>query len=61
MQLPAPDINRTDPKGIELMKKWQDAPEFGLFHIVEKDDPLYWNQVSPNYEPPYGAMIVRSI
>lgn len=61
MQLPTPDISRTDPEGLELMKKWQDAPEFGLFHIVEKDDPLYWNQVTPNYEPPYGAMIVRSI
>lgn len=59
MQLPTPDLSRTDPEGLEIMQKWYDAPQFSLFHIVEKDDPIYWNRVTPNYNPPYGVMIVR--
>lgn len=37
---------------------WNEAPHFALFHIVEKDDPLYWSS-NPDYNPPAGAMIIR--
>lgn len=60
LQIPAPDITRTDPEGLELIKKWKNAPDFGLFHIVEQYDPIYWNQYTPDYQPPYGAMIIRN-
>lgn len=46
---------------IERFNKWKEAPCFGFFHIVEKGDPLYWNSINPNYQPPDGAMIVRTI
>ncbi len=49
-----------DPEFLARMEKWDQAPCFGLFAIVEKGDPLYWNSIHPNYEPPYGAMIVRN-
>lgn len=35
------------------------APCPGLFHIVVKGDPIYWNEVNPDYKPPFGAMIIR--
>ena len=54
MQIPA--RNTTD---IEYVKKWDAAPCFGLFHIVEKGDPMYWTDSSPDYKPPFGAMIIR--
>lgn len=54
MQVPNPNL-----KSQESLKKWNDAPCFGIFHIIEKDDPLYWHNGQPNYKPPYGAMIVR--
>lgn len=60
LQIPAPDMTRTDPEGLKLIEKWKNAPEFGLFHIVEKGDPIYWNKYNPDYEPPYGAMIIRN-
>lgn len=39
--------------------EYKAAPCPGLFHIVEKGDPLYWSDLTPDYTPPYGAMIVR--
>ena len=36
-----------------------DFPIPRLFHIVEFMDPMYWNDFNPNYEPPYGAVIMR--
>lgn len=49
-----------DPEFLKKMDEWDKAPTFALFHIVEKGDPIYWNSINPNYEPPYNAMIVRS-
>lgn len=31
----------------------------GLFHIVEKGDPMRWTKDEPDFKPPYGAMIIR--
>lgn len=45
---------------MEYVKKWDAAPCFGLFHIVEKGDPMYWTDSSPDYKPPFGAMIIRN-
>lgn len=59
MQRPIPDESRTDPEGLKLISEWMEAPGFGLFHLVEKGDPHYWNKYRPDYDPPYGAMIVR--
>ena len=36
------------------------APCPGLYHIVEYGDPLYWNKLHPDYEPPYGCEIIRN-
>ena len=41
------------------LDEYKAAPTPGLFHIVEKGDPLYWNETDPNYEPPLGIMIIR--
>lgn len=41
------------------LDEYKAAPTPGLFHIVEKGDPLFWNEADPNYEPPFGIMIVR--
>lgn len=49
-----------DPEFLKKMEEWDTAPTFGLFNLVEKDDPHYWNSINPNYEPPFGAMIVRT-
>lgn len=38
--------------------EYKAAPCPATFHIVEKGDPLYWD-LDPDYEPAYGAMIVR--
>lgn len=43
-------------KNIEAYKA---APCPGLFHIVVKGDPTYWNDANPDYEPPFGSMIIR--
>lgn len=59
MQQPLPDPDRTDDEGQKLMRAWMEAPEFGVFHFVEKGAFPYWNQYCPDYDPPYGAMIVR--
>lgn len=45
-----------DPK---IGKEWMGLPCFGLFHIVEKGDPLYWTPITPDFIPPDGAMIIR--
>lgn len=59
LQRPIPDHTGTDPEGKKLLKEWYDAPQFALFHLPEKGDPMYWNRITPNYDPPYGAMIIR--
>lgn len=41
------------------LDEYKAAPCPGLFPIVEKGDPLYWTDLTPDYTPPYGAMIVR--
>lgn len=41
------------------IKKWDAAPYFGLFPLVEKGDPFYWHAYNPDYKPPFGAMIIR--
>lgn len=41
------------------VKEYSAAPTPGLFHIVEQGDPIYWNKLDPDFEPPYGCMIVR--
>ena len=56
MQRPIPDGDRTDPEGLELIKQWYEAPQFGIFPIEEKEDPT-----KPAYDPPYGALIVRDV
>lgn len=35
------------------------SPVPGLFHIVVKGDPTYWNDANPDYKPPFGAVIIR--
>lgn len=45
--------------GVER-KVTKDSVIPGLFHIVEMNDPMYWNDFTPNYEPPYGAVIIRT-
>ncbi len=52
-------LTKEEEKDIEKMNEWSKAPCFGLFHLVEKGDPLYWNALRPDYTPPAGAMIVR--
>lgn len=52
-------LTKEEEKDIEKMTEWSKAPCFGLFHLVEKGDPLYWNALRPDYIPPAGAMIVR--
>lgn len=63
MQIKMPNVasgeGRQDPEFLKNMDEWDKAPTFALFHIVEKGDPIYWNSINPNYEPPYGAMIIR--
>lgn len=46
------------PNYREELKEWDSAPKFALFSIVEKGDPLYWDN-DPDYHPPAGAMIIR--
>ncbi len=41
------------------VKEYGSAPTPGLFHIVEQGDPTYWNKLDPDFEPPFGCMIVR--
>ena len=55
-------INLTieEEKDMDKMAEWEKAPCFGLFHLVEKGDPMYWNALRPDYIPPAGAMIVRT-
>lgn len=38
---------------------WKEAPEIGLFHIPEKDDPIYEKAYGSNYSHPYGCVIIR--
>ena len=54
MEQPMPD-----PHDKEALQRWNEAPCFGLFHIVEKGDPIYWHDADPDYQPPYGAVIIR--
>lgn len=53
------DLPLKEAQDQEKVKEWMSLPFFGLFHIVEKGDPLYWNPVTPDYIPPDGAMIIR--
>ena len=54
------NLSAEDEKDMFKVAKWDEAPCFGLFHLVEKGDPVYWNSLSPNYNPPFGAMIIRT-
>lgn len=49
-----------DPGYWIRLNEWNERPYFGTFPIVEKGDPIYWNKYTPDYKPPYGAMIIRS-
>ena len=53
------ELSKDDINNEKLVREWEKAPCFGLFHLVEKGDPLYWNSVTPTYVPPAGAMVVR--
>jgi len=44
-----------DPSQYLNGDEYSSCPKIGVFHVYEKGDPLYGD----NYEPPYGAMIVR--
>jgi hypothetical protein len=39
---------------------WKEAPEIGLFHIPEEEDPIYEQAYGTNYSHPYGCVIVRN-
>lgn len=52
LQLPIPDLN--DEKAVDA---WKKAPEFSVFHIPVKGDPIGWPR--EDYKPPFGAMIIR--
>lgn len=52
MQLPIPNLNDED-----AVDAWQNAPEFSVFHIPVKGDPISWPR--EDYKPPFGAMIIR--
>lgn len=41
------------------LEAYKAAPCPGLFHVVEQGDPMYWKETNLDYEPPYGAMIIR--
>ena len=41
------------------LEEYKAAPCPGMFHIVEQGDPTYWNNANPDYEPPFGCMIIR--
>ena len=53
-------LTEEEEKDMDKLAEWDKAPCFGLFHLVEKGDPKYWNALRPDYIPPAGAMIVRS-
>ena len=42
------------------LAEYKAAPCPGTFHIVEQGDPIYWNEVEPDYKPPFGAVIIRN-
>lgn len=42
------------------LAEYKAAPCPGMFHIVEQGDPMYWNEVEPDYKPPFGAVIIRN-
>ncbi len=46
-------------KNMINIEEYKAAPIPGLFNIVEKGDPNYWTKEESNYEPPFGAMIIR--
>ena len=54
------DLKPEEENDENRIAEWDKAPRFGMFHLVEKGDPVYWNSLNPNYNPPYGAMIVRT-
>lgn len=54
------DLKPEEENNLYKIAEWDKAPRFGMFHLVEKGDPVYWNSLNPNYNPPYGAMIVRT-
>lgn len=51
--------SKTSASSILNLDAYKAAPCPGLFCIAEQGDPLYWNPADPNYEPPFGAMIIR--
>lgn len=44
-----------DPRDPDSLKHWYSAPCFGIFPLVESSADM-----PPLYDPPYGAMIVRT-
>ncbi len=41
------------------LEAYKASPCPGIFHIVEQGDPIYWNNANPDYEPPFGCIIIR--
>lgn len=41
------------------LEAYKAAPCPGLFHIIEQDDLMEMRSYQPDYQPPYGCMIVR--
>ncbi|MGN1141099.1 MAG: hypothetical protein ACI4TF_07855 [Oliverpabstia sp.] len=61
MQIPTNHIgdNPDDSGYWDRLNEWNSMPCFSIFPIVEKHDPIFWNNFTPDYKPPFGAMIIR--
>lgn len=55
MQIPPTELEPSDPKYFDEVRKHVESPYIGLFHILATDDPYFFH----NDYLPYGAVIVK--
>lgn len=64
MQSSLEDWERMDGNVYDLQTRRNEIdslPKIGVFNIPVKGDPYYWNPSSPDYLPPYGAIVIPDI
>lgn len=55
-------VHLTEEEGrdFEKLKMWDQAPCFEIFNVAEEASEIYRDPITHKFEPPAGAMIVRS-
>ena len=53
-------LTEEERRDFEKLKIWDQAPCFEIFNVAEEASEIYRDPITHKFDPPAGAMIVRS-